>query len=260
MSGVSDRDEHDFDLVAAEYVIGTLDGAERLAFGHRLATDLAAKRAVEGWERRLAGLAGSLDPSPVAPDVWPRIERAINASAARGPSPGPRSIVEPAARPFELIDGGAFLATPRLRASRNRWRAAALLSGSIAAALLVFVGERSLVGPELPPESLSYVAAVNRGGDKPALIVRVDLRTHQVFVRPVAAETPAGHSLELWYIGDNKPPRSMGLVDGAPETMQVPTGTDATKASFAVSVEPPGGSKTGAPTGPVVYSGSLVRE
>ena len=42
--------------------------------------------------------------------------------------------------------------------------------------------------------------------------------------------------------------------------MTIPDGATATGATFAVSVEPPGGSTTGGPTGPVVYSGKLVRE
>lgn len=79
-------------------------------------------------------------------------------------------------------------------------------------------------------------------------------------VTPVAAEAPAGHSLELWYIGDDKPPRPMGLIDKSPATMSIPAGAGGAGATFAVSVEPPGGSTTGAPTGPVVYKGTLIQE
>jgi anti-sigma-K factor RskA len=32
------------------------------------------------------------------------------------------------------------------------------------------------------------------------------------------------------------------------------------KATFAVTVEPAGGSPTGGPTGPVVYTGELIRD
>ena len=54
---------------------------------------------------------------------------------------------------------------------------------------------------------------MNRGGDKPALLVSVDLATRRILVMPVAAEAPAGRSLELWYIGDDKAPKPMGLVE-----------------------------------------------
>ena len=105
------------------------------------------------------------------------------------------------------------------------------------------------------------MAAVNRGGDKPALIVTVDLKTRQVVVRPVAAQAPSGHSLELWYVAGGRAPRSMGLVSEAAAHAAIPEGADADgAASFAVSVEPPGGSRTGGPSGAVLYSGQLVKE
>jgi anti-sigma-K factor RskA len=39
----------------------------------------------------------------------------------------------------------------------------------------------------------------------------------------------------------------------------LPPGARVEKASLAVSVEPEGGSPTGSPTGPVVYSGQIVK-
>jgi anti-sigma-K factor RskA len=40
----------------------------------------------------------------------------------------------------------------------------------------------------------------------------------------------------------------------------MPAGAESPAATFAISVEPLGGSKTGGPTGPVVYTGQLVKE
>ena len=54
-------------------------------------------------------------------------------------------------------------------------------------------------------------------------------------------------------------PRSLGLVKAQAERLSLPAGANIEKASFAVSVEPEGGSPTGAPTGPVLYSGQLVK-
>ena len=239
----------DNDFNAAEYVLGTLDAAERAAFEHLMRVDAAALRAVDGWEYRFAGLAGRLEPVTPSASVWERIERALTGTVEARPG-------------FTVIDGGA----PRvdgagLAASRGRWRAAALSFGALAAALAVFV-IANLAQPSVAPVAPGerYIAAVNRGGDQPALIVRVDLATRQILVMPVAAEAPAGRSLELWYIGDDKPPRPMGLVDKSPATMPIPTGAAGAGATFAISVEPPGGSTTGAPTGPVVYSGKLIKE
>lgn len=237
----------DDDLVAAEYVLGTLDAAERRAFAERLRADGAAKQAVSEWEHRFAGLADRLAPVAPSPQVWTRIETALQA-------PPPRE------RAFKVVDGGGLLAegAPRLERSRNRWRATAGALGAIAAALVAFIAV-DRAGRVAPEPGGSYVAAVTRGGDKPALLVRVDLGTHTVTVLPVAAQAPPDRSLELWYIGDDKTPRAMGLVDKQPSTLAMPAGAQP-GATFAVSVEPPGGSKTGGPTGPVVYSGQLVKE
>ena len=236
----------DNDLDAAEYVLGTLDVAERTGFEQRLRTDAVARHAVDGWAYRLAGLIGRLDPVTPPASVWDRIERVLAAPAeTRGG--------------FTVIDGGLPRADgAALAASRGRWRLAAVTLGAIAAALAVFV-IAGLSPPKVVPGE-RYIAAVNRGGDQPALIVRVDLATRQILVMPVAAEAPKGRSLELWYIGDDKPPRPMGLVDKSPATMPIPTGAAGAGATFAISVELPGGSTTGAPTGPVVYSGKLIKE
>lgn len=238
-------DETDPDLKAAEYVLGTLDREEREAFTSRLRTDADTARAVAGWERRFAGLAGRIPGVAVPPEVWARIERNLGAPVAK-------------MHPFKVIPGGGAKSDdPTIRRSRDRWRLGALVSGAIAAALAIFSISNVTRAPA--PGDV-YVAAVNRGGDKPALIVRVDLKTGQVLVRPVAASTPAGHSLELWYIGADKTPKSMGVVADRPTHLSLPEGTAADNATFAVSVEPPGGSKTGGPTGPVVYAGQLVQE
>ena len=248
MSGASDL-PRDFDLEAAEYVLGTLDALERAEFERQLRDDAAAARAVTAWERRLASLADRLEPVDPPAAMWQRIERCLPGSSTTR-------------QHFEIIDGDRPTERlPKLTASRDRWRAAAMGFGALAAALAVFiVAGLSHVAVAPGPAGERYIAAINRGGDKPALLVRVDLGTRQILVMPVAAEAPAGRSLELWYIGGGKPPLAMGLVDRSPATMPIPADASAAGATFAVSVEPPGGSKTGGPTGPVVYSGQLVKE
>lgn len=242
MSALDDGD--DLDARAAEYVIGTLPADERAAFSGRLGTDEAARGAVAAWERRLSPLRlTGVDVHPPA-EMWSRIERALGA---------------PSSNRFRVVEGGGRASVALLR-SRDRWRTFALSASGIAAALVAFVAVREIGLPRQPPAA-TYVAAVNRGGDKPALIVTVNLATRQVLVRPIAAQAPAGHSLELWYIGNGHAARSMGLVTDAAAHAAIPAGADADgAATFAVSVEPPGGSTTGGPSGAVLYSGQLVKE
>jgi anti-sigma-K factor RskA len=235
-------DSGDQDLEAAEYVIGTLDADERVAFAERLSRDAAARSAVAAWHRRLADLALAVEPIEPPQSVWTRIERETTSAQLH---------------PFRVISGGHAARADEMKRSRDRWRIAAVTSGLVAAALIALTLQRTAT--PLQPDA-DYVAAVNRGGAKPALIVRVNLKTGRVFVRPVFAETPPGHSLELWYIGSDKTPRSMGVVDNQPIETTMPAGAESPAATFAISVEPLGGSKTGGPTGPVVYTGQLVKE
>jgi anti-sigma-K factor RskA len=91
--------------------------------------------------------------------------------------------------------------------------------------------------------------------------VDVDTARGIVTVRAVAMEQPSDRSLELWAIPEGGQPVSLGLVDPATAVQRFRpevSGTIPTRGQFAVSVEPPGGSPTGAPTGPVIYSGILV--
>ena len=97
----------------------------------------------------------------------------------------------------------------------------------------------------MPPAS--FVASIS--GDGRALVTRPLI---QVGVQPDKA-------LELWAIPrGGAAPRSLGVISSSGATVvrrgQVLEGAEA----LAVSLEPPGGSPTGAPTGPVLYAGKLT--
>jgi anti-sigma-K factor RskA len=72
----------------------------------------------------------------------------------------------------------------------------------------------------------------------------------------------ADRVLELWSVPPQGAPRSLGLISASGTTVLSRAKLPATllkggTAALAVSVEPPGGSPTGAPTGPVVFAGKL---
>ena len=76
----------DIDALAAEYVLGTLDPAERLAVAARLQREPALRAAVETWERRLGPLA---DLSPLVappPALAAKIEQLIAAAPTVAPT------------------------------------------------------------------------------------------------------------------------------------------------------------------------------
>jgi anti-sigma-K factor RskA len=164
----------------------------------------------------------------------------------------------------------------------RRWRNVASAMTAIAAALLVMLSMQ-VYQPDLlpdgirpkprtqvvevkvppPPASAQFVALLQRDAGSPAFILTVDAATRNFTVRKVGAQPEAGKSYELWIVSDKlQRPRSLGVIGGNDFTARpVLSGYDAdvvNAATYAVSLEPEGGSKTGAPTGPVVYTGKLI--
>ena len=217
------------EILAGEYVLGTLRGEDRARFEAELARDPGLARLVEAWERRLASLAASLPSQQPPPRVW----RRISARLDRAPAPGS--------------------ATRGLRA----WRALAL-----AASLALVVTGALLVARERHGTPLT-VALLADEKAKPVLLVSAQDGGAPLRVRLLRQpETPKDRTLELWLLphGDG-PPRSIGLIssEGPTELRLTPEQVRAFEDAkgLAVSVEPPGGSPTGAPTGPVVFSGEI---
>jgi anti-sigma-K factor RskA len=223
------------DALAAQYALGTLSSAARRRLAAVAATDSAVAAAISDWEWRLAPLAVALPGIIPAPRVWEAIRRRLQFGAGDVP-------------------GGA---SPRWWASVSLWRGLALAGFALAFALgvtlLAPVGER-------PDQRIVVVLA---GQDaKPALIATADRDGRYLTVKTVAPLTvPAGQSLELWALPEGRDPRSLGLVP-ASGIARVPLAAAAGIAlqgtpALAISLEPAGGSPTGKPTGPVLYTGGI---
>src|SRR6478672_10557031 len=73
----------DTDVLAGEYVLGTLDPDERAAAHNLISADAAFAAKVKVWERRLGELHLMVEPIEPEGDVWPRIK-------ARLPEPKPQ--------------------------------------------------------------------------------------------------------------------------------------------------------------------------
>ena len=77
-------------------------------------------------------------------------------------------------------------------------------------------------------------------------------------LRPISPVTlDAGRALELWSVPATGAPRSLGVVSADEATTVLRSRLLEGTAAFAVSIEPRGGSPTGAPTGPIVSVGKL---
>ncbi len=171
----------------------------------------------------------------------------------------------------------------RLRRRVGRWRGSAIALAAIAAVLAAYIAV-SQVAPDLipprlraaganliartmpPPErgpSDRLVAVLQQQPIAPAFLLTVDTQQRTVMVRRVSARQETGRSYELWLIaGRAAAPKSLGVVGGDKFTERpLPASVDVDtlrSATFAVSLEPTGGSPTGAPTGPVLFTGKAV--
>jgi anti-sigma-K factor RskA len=222
-----DRDE--MEGLAAEFVLGTLDADERRAAEARIAADPEFRMLVAAWERRLQPLADAEAPVTANPDTFGRIMSRIDD-------------VRPAAGGDNVV---------MLRRSVRRWRIASLVAAAAAAVLAVFVVLDRTQAP-----GTEYVAMLSPDGGAPAFVLTVDTAKGTLSIRRVAEAAPADKSYQLWAVEPGAPPKSLGVVEAASYTRDLPYGPK--DLVFAVSLEPKGGSPTDAPTGPVVFSGQLI--
>lgn len=88
-------------------------------------------------------------------------------------------------------------------------------------------------------------------------VVSADKALTQLRVTPLQpVAIGANNSLQLWLIPAGQQPVSLGLLNVQETTQLKLAARDTLKnAVIAVSLEPQGGSPTGQPTGPVLYSG-----
>lgn len=219
--------------LAAEYVLGLMPDAEARAFEARLAKEPELEREVVVWTEYFAHLAGDVTGTAPAAAVKRRIE-----AAAFGDAPGRRRA--PLWRMLMPYGAGAVLAAV------------------LAWAAFTF----GLLGPQ---------------GERPALVADIavedsDLAIHagwfaeagELLVIRESGNVPAGSDLELWVVAGDEAPVSLGLVPDAGQGDRLRYGLPASvaerlpEAMLAVSQEPPGGSPTGAPTGPILGTAPIT--
>ena len=219
------RDEPaNLDLLAAEYVIGTLLGGARRAFEQRMRRDPFVLRRVRGWEERLTPLALALQPVTPSPAVWAAISKRVGVEA--GPS---------------------------------RWRA--LVAALTAVAVL---GIGWLVFEEVRPREPQATAMLAIEEGAPLWRVDLAADGDHLEIEAVGAVSyPAGRSRELWALPADGTPVSLGLLPKtgsirvALDDRQRAALAQSTQ--VAVSDEPQGGSPTGAPTGAVLGVAPIAR-
>jgi anti-sigma-K factor RskA len=270
--------------LAAEYALGTLDADERTQVESMMSVDRDFTAMVRAWEFRLGVLnqmVGSIEPRP---EVWDRIKAATGLAEPQAPLVLPDAappVAPDVNQPASVIDNSNVI---RLSSQARRWRNVATLMTAIAAVLVAMIAvgayqpdllpdglrpkpRTQVVEVKMPPTpappSAQYVAVLQKEGGAPAFILTVDGATKNFTVRKVGAQPEPGKSFELWLISDRLPrPRSLGVIGAADFTARpvlAAFDTDVINAAtYAVTLEQPGGSPDGNPHSAPVYAGKLV--
>ncbi|HEY0312091.1 MAG TPA: anti-sigma factor [Allosphingosinicella sp.] len=235
------------DLLAAELAMGLLDGDERAEAERLAGRDHDFRADVARWTAHLAPMLDEVDAVDPPASAWPAIESRIAPTASNDAqsNPAPSNIVQ-------------------LRRKMNLWRGYSVAATAIAASLALVLVARP--GPPAATTVTPTLVAMMQSDAGPArLVATYDPASRRLIVAAAAGMAPAaGHAHELWLIpAAGGRPHPMGIVSAvAPNKMDVPmpmAGDVREGAVFAISVEPPSGSPTGAPTGPVIASGKLTR-
>jgi anti-sigma-K factor RskA len=217
----------DNEALAGEYVLGTLEARQARAVEDALPHDAALRQAVAGWEARLAPLSALAPPEAPPPGLWARIEASLQPRAAR--------VAAPVRRRLDWL-----------------WRGWAIGASAVAAGLAAFLVLRPAEAPRLMTVLLTQ-------RDQPAWVVEADgnaIRLAALNPRPVAGD----RVLQLWALPQGATaPTSLGLIPPSGRFSVTPTGiTPADGMLVEISLEPPGGSPLGRPSGPVLFIGRLT--
>lgn len=218
------RDEpENLDLLAAEYVLGTLVGGARRSFERRRSRDPFVDRRIAAWEERFAALTLRLKPVAPSPATWASIERRTGVSR----SGGWRAMA--AAVAAIAVLGFGWILWQELRPGEPQ--ATAVVASEAGAAL--WRVELAAKGDQIVVETVGDV------------------------------RYPDARSRELWALPADAAPVSLGLMPATGSVRlaldERQRNALALAANVAVSDEPKGGSPTGAPTGAVLYVAPLTR-
>lgn len=236
-------DDGHFHLRYAEYVLGVLDADARAEVEHEMTASDAAATAVVLWQHRLLPMAEEIVSREPPAYVWHRIRSQL---ALDVPSQDQRAAQAPGQR-------------PGLWNNLRFWHWLGAGTSVLAAVFLVLL----LLPSRRPVAPVAYMAStITQSDGQVGWTATMDIGHGRMVVVPARPQAIApGRAPELWLIPEGEKPIAVGMIGGsAPSTLKLDPALLAKlgpSAALAVSVEPPGGSPTGQPTGPVIAKGSI---
>ena len=231
---------NDNDELASEYVLGTLETEQRREVEQRLAVDADLRLAVASWERRLLELTDLAPPHAPSTHLWGRIERSLEAldrPVAAAPAPA---------------------TAPTWWDRLALWRG---LAGAGLAATLV-LGSMLLTRTTPLPVTSYLVVLVAPQSQAPGWVIQASNPREIQLIPLGVAQVPADKALQFWTKAEGwQAPVSLGLVKPG-QRLQVPLDQLPPLTPdqlFELTLENPGGSPTGQPTGPIQFIGRAVK-
>jgi len=228
------REDRNESVLAGEYVLGLLEGADLESFERRHAREKQLQEEVAYWRARFSELDGTAEASAPSAGLWRRIEASIGVQRAA-----------PAiARP-------SF--SERLWESLGFWRGASFAGAAASLFLAISVG---LLAGRATPQPI-IVAVLQTDKALPGAIVEAFGDGSIVVVPLRDIDVPAGKALEVWTLFDKqRGPVSLGLINRAERARFQTAGLPAREDQlYEITLEPATGSPIGRPTGPILMKG-----
>lgn len=228
---MNDEAQNEMDLLAAEYVLGTLAAGPRTEVEHRLSHDAQLQAAVDAWEQRLLPLAEMAVAHTPPTGLWPRIEHSVDSL-----------------QQVEQV---------------NWWNRLSLWRGLTAAAVAASLVLAVLLVNAPPVSAPNYLVVLVAPQDKaPGWVIQASDRQTIQLIPLGVVEVPPDKSLQFWTKGEQwQAPVSLGLVKPG-QTLQVPLDQLPPlepNQLFELTLEGRSGSPTGKPTGPIQFIGRAVK-
>ncbi|HDS1696533.1 MULTISPECIES: anti-sigma factor [unclassified Pseudomonas] len=220
------------DQLIAEYVLGVLSADERAQVEAMAAQDPKAQAAIAAWQSHFACWLDELPEASPPEHVWQAIEEQLF----------PVSGQQVRERPAWWRGLGFW-----------RWTSAALAAG-------LLVSMITLLQPPSPTPP-AMLARLEQSDGNTLFAATVQAGGTSVLFIPTRTTTWQYRSAQVWLIGGDGTAHSLGLLPANVATALVVPSELASAltagAVLAVSLEPPEGSPTGLPTGPVIAQGKI---
>ena len=218
------------DALCGEYLLGTLRGRARRRFERALREEPRVATRLAYWQRAYVPKPSTMIELQPPARVWKQLERELQLSRYR--TPWHRRL--------------------------GVWRAFAVAA---TAAVALGIGFEVLRPVETGPAV--QIAELEGKADVARVIARLSRDGRTLELKPARAVIAGqNQSYELWLLpAEGGPPVSLAVLGSLEARFPVPSAqVERLRAGgkLAVSVEPAGGSPTGAPTGPVILVGSIT--